>query len=158
MLAVNEKHKMNVEALKLEIHLVKMRTMDEIYGTYPLIRTLTPDIDYEKFVIIQDAMMLQGYQCVGAYDQDNLLRGLCGFWVTHRFYCGKAIRVDNIIVDKDCKGLGIGEALLKSVEKEAQSLGGCSIILDAYVSSKESHEFYLRNDMSVIGVHFIKSL
>ena len=149
---------MKSEALKLEIRLKKMCSMDEIYATYSLVRTLTPDMQRDEFIAIQDAMMKQGYQCVGAYDQHHKLRGLCGFWVTHRFYCGKALRIDNVIVDHMCKGYGIGEALMAFVEKEAKRIGACSMILDAYAHSKESHEFYLRQEMQVIGVHFIKAL
>ncbi len=158
MLAVNEKHKMNPELYKLVIRLKKMRSMEEIYATYPLVCRMNPDMEHDEFIAIQDEMMKQGYQCIGAYDQQEQLRGMCGYWVTHRFYCGKAIRIDNVVVEKQCKGLGIGSSLLNYVEKEGQRVGACSIILDAYAHNKESHDFYFKHGLDMKGVHFVKTL
>ncbi len=142
----------------IEIHIEKFDGKEALYATYPLVKQMNPELEEAAFRHIQDEMILEGYQCVGAFDQDNNLCGMCGFWVTHRFYCGKSIRIENIVVCQSMRNKGIGEALMQWVNDEAKRIECCAVVLDAYVENKRSHDFYLKQDLSIVGLHFMKVL
>ncbi|EQD69526.1 GCN5-related N-acetyltransferase, partial [mine drainage metagenome] len=42
----------------------------------------------------------QGYQCAGLYDDGRLI-GICGLWILTKYYVGKHIEPDNVVIQED---------------------------------------------------------
>ena len=102
-------------------------------------------------------MIGQGYQCAGAYIGERLV-GICGLWVATRFYCGKYLEPDNVVVDPDYRSLGIGQSLMPWVYAYARELN-CEVCeLNSYVGSPRAHKFYFNEGFGVLGFHFQKRL
>ena len=142
----------------MELHIKRLETLEELYETYSLVAHLTPELDPSKFQLIQQEMCRDGYQCIGAYGTDLQLLGMCGYWIRHRFYCGKSLYIDNIVSSSGIRGRGIGTVLMEWVLKEAEAQACEHIALDAYIDNKESHAFYLTHGFSIAGVHFWQKL
>lgn len=142
----------------IHISLKLLKDRADFMGTYALVQQMNPELEEPVFRHLQDEMLREGYQCIGAYDTNNILRGMCGFWISHRFYCGKSLRIDNIVVCNSMRSIGIGEALMQWIHDKAKAEDCCAVVLDAYVENKRSHDFYLKQDLSIVGLHFMKVL
>ena len=156
MLVEKEKQKMHKNLPVIEIRLMELKSADDLYATYPLVRQLNRDLEEDAFKHIQDEMLQEGYACIGAFDKQNNLCGMIGYYISHRFYCGKSLRIDNIVVCRSMRNQGIGEALMHWIDDKAKQEGCCAMVLDAYVENKRSHDFYLKQGLSIVGLHFMK--
>ncbi len=124
---------------------------------YPLIRQLNPKLTRRQFLDLLPEMLAQGYRCIGAWKGGKLV-GACGFWQGTRFWCGRFIDLDNVVVDVSCRNLGVGRKLVAWVEKEARRLKYDMVGLDSYASAHDAHRFYYREGYFILGYHFIKRL
>ena len=79
----------------------------ELNVILPLVKMLNPSIDEALLARRLSEMLGQGYQCAGAYAGEQLV-GICGLWVATRFYCGKYIEPDNVVVHPDYRSMGVG--------------------------------------------------
>jgi len=123
----------------------------------PLVQVLNPALDEALLATRLNEMVGQGYQCAGAYDGDRLV-GICGIWVATRFYCGKYLEPDNVVVHPDYRSRGVGQALMAWVYDYARSLN-CEVVeLNSYVGSPRAHKFYFGEGFGILGFHFQKSL
>ena len=123
----------------------------------PLVQVLNPALDEALLATRLNEMVGQGYQCAGAYDGDMLV-GVCGIWVATRFYCGKYLEPDNVVVHPDYRSRGVGQTLMAWVYDYARSLN-CEVVeLNSYVSSPRAHKFYFGEGFGILGFHFQKTL
>ena len=123
----------------------------------PLVQVLNPALDEALLATRLNEMVGQGYQCAGAYDGDRLV-GICGIWVATRFYCGKYLEPDNVVVHPDYRSRGVGQTLMAWVYDYARSLN-CEVVeLNSYVGSPRAHKFYFGEGFGILGFHFQKSL
>lgn len=123
----------------------------------PLVKMLNPSVDEALLAQRLTEMPGQGYQCAGAYQGETLV-GICGLWVTTRFYCGRMIEPDHVIVHPDFRSLGIGQKLMAWVYDYARSLDCEMVELNSYVVSPRSHKFYFNEGFQILGFHFQKKL
>ncbi|MGI4790551.1 MAG: GNAT family N-acetyltransferase [Janthinobacterium lividum] len=122
-----------------------------------LVKILNPSIEEDILARRLEEMVGQGYRCAGAY-QGGMLVGICGLWIATRFYCGKYIEPDNVVVHPDYRSLGVGQKLMAWVYDYAQSLN-CNVVeLNSYVSSLRAHKFYFNEGFQILGFHFQKRL
>ena len=136
---------------------VRLLPTDHLPTILPLVRVLNPALAPDLLAARLTEMTGQGYQCTGAYLGEKLV-GICGLWVATRFYCGKYIEPDNVVVDPDYRSLGVGQALMAWVYAYARELG-CEVCeLNSYVVSPRAHKFYFNEGFAVLGFHFQKRL
>lgn len=124
---------------------------------YPLVKQSNPEMTRRQFETLLGAMLNEGYRCIGAY-QGKKLVGVAGFWVGWRFWCGKYIDIDNVVVGKAYRGQAIGQQMMRWVEKEGKRLKCVIAVLDSYTRSHRSHRFYFREGYVILGYHFTKDL
>lgn len=142
----------------LDVIIIKELTRkSEWLAMYALVKQLNKDMKRKQFEALLIEMLAKGYRCIGAY-QGKRLVGVMGMWVGYRFWCGKYVDIDNVVVSKGQRGKGIGAKLLRWVEKEAKRLRCEIAVLDSYTTSPSAHRFYFREGYSILGYHFTKDL
>ncbi len=99
----------------------------------------------------------QNYMCFGAY-LDNELIGISSGWTTIRFYSGKQLEVDNVIIDALVQSKGIGKRFFHYIENWAKENDYKTIELNTYVTNSKSHKFYFNLGFSILGFHFWKKI
>lgn len=97
------------------------------------------------------------YMCFGAYLDDELI-GVSSGWTTVRFYSGKQLEVDNVIIDASVQSMGIGKQFFQYIENWAKESDYKTIELNTYVTNSKSHKFYFNLGYSILGFHFWKQL
>ena len=123
----------------------------------PLVKMLNPDIDEAVLARRLEEMPGQGYQCAGAFFGEKLV-GICGMWMATRFYCGKYLEPDNVVVHPDFRSLGVGQKLMAWVYDYARTQN-CEVVeLNSYVGSPRARKFYFNEGFAILGFHFQKKL
>lgn len=139
------------------ITIKELTGFDEMSALYPLIRQLNPDMMKSEFNQSLKEMLAKGYRCIAAY-QGTKMVGACGMWSGTRFWCGRYVEVDNVVVDKDCRSAGIGAAMMNWVEKDAKR-HKCTIVTAAcYTKQHAAHKFYFREKFIILGYYFVRKL
>jgi GNAT superfamily N-acetyltransferase len=67
-------------------------------------------------------MVEKGYECVGVYDGNKMI-GICGMWILTKYYVGRHIEPDNVMILPEYRGQGIGEKMMEWVYEYGRSKG-----------------------------------
>ncbi|MBM3580048.1 MAG: GNAT family N-acetyltransferase [Alphaproteobacteria bacterium] len=136
----------------------KLSSKTEILSTYPILKQRYLWMSLESFEEqISEMMARNNFKMVGAFLGDKLV-GVSGYWILRMLYCGRYIQVSSFIVEEEKRGLGIGQKILKELQKIGRELGCEKIILDSFTENKKSHPLYFREGFHIRGFHFMKDL
>jgi GNAT superfamily N-acetyltransferase len=100
---------------------------------------------------------LPAYHCFGLW-QNGKLVAVSNGWITVRFYSGKQLEVDNVIVDPDLRSQGVGKYFFAHIQEWALQNDCKTIELNTYVQNSKSHKFYFNEGYKILGFHFQKGL
>ena len=136
---------------------IKIIPKEEILSILPLLKmlnTTTPDVILKERLL---AMITENYECVGMYDNDQLI-GISGLWYMTRHYIGKSIEPDHVVIDKVYQNRGLGKKLFEWIYDYAISKGCEASELNTYSQNRKSHKFYCNEGYEIYGFHFVKIL
>ena len=140
----------------MPIH-VRELTPPEIEAALPLVRQLNPERTIEDLENSLPHMIQAGFRCAGAFlDEASECVAVAGIWIGYRFWCGKYIDIDNIVVAESHRSRGIGAELIRWTEDLGRSEGCRISVLDAYTHNRASHRLYHRLGYEIYGFHFVK--
>jgi len=134
----------------LRFELIKKENINSIV---PLLKVLAPKME-ETLLNERLADMVQNhnYECVGVYMGDQLI-GMSGLWILNKYYVGKHIEPDNVVILPEYRGSGIGEQLLEWITEYGRAQGCIASELNCYVNNSEGLKFWLNNGYKVLGFH-----
>jgi GNAT superfamily N-acetyltransferase len=136
--------------MKHEINLIPL---DKLISIIPLIQLLNPTLPETLLQSRLEEMANQGYQCVGLY-LDKQLIGICGFWILTKFYVGKHIEPDNVLIQPEYRRQGYGKQLLNWVYEYGKSQGCIASELNCYVTNETGNAFWEQEGFAKIGYHY----
>jgi ribosomal protein S18 acetylase RimI-like enzyme len=142
----------------MELHIKKLDSLEEFYKTYPLVTILNPELQEARFRTLQEEAVKEGYRCIVAFQNPQEMLGMCGYWIRHRFYCGRGLHIDNIATAPHMQGRGVGSVMMQWIKKEAVKQKCDHLVLDTYLENKDAHGFYLKHQLRVSGLHFMQKL
>ncbi len=129
----------------------------DIFSIVPLLRILNPAIPEGILRDRLSEMVSQGYRCAGAYSGDRLV-GICGMWILTKYYVGRHLEPDNVVVLEDFRSMGVGRRLLAFVHEYARSQGCIASELNCYLGNGKAQDFWKREGYRKIAVHYQKIL
>src|SRR5580692_4411352 len=106
---------------------------------------------------LADMFSFPTYHCFGLW-QNGKLVAVSNGWITVRFYSGKQLEVDNVIVDPDLRSKGMGKYFFACIQEWALQNDCKTIELNTYVQNSKSHKFYFNEGYKILGFHFQKVL
>ncbi|NML22829.1 GNAT family N-acetyltransferase [Pseudoflavitalea sp. G-6-1-2] len=104
-----------------------------------------------------DEMKNHSYKCIGVYDGEKLI-GITGIWILNKFYNGKHIEPDNVMVLPEYRSQKIGELMMNWVHDYGRSQGCIASELNAYVINDKGIRFWINQGYKILGFHFHKKL
>lgn len=143
--------------MKNDFYIKEIIGKEEMLKQLSLIQQLQPTLTESRFDKNLITMLQFGYRMVGVFIAGKCV-ALTGIWINAKLYCGKYLEIDNFIVDKDYRSMGLGKMLLSWAENEAKKNKCLVIMLDAYKENIQAHRFYEREGFIAKGFHFIKKL
>ena len=124
----------------------------------PLANKLHPEMSAEAVSgHLAEMFKFPTYRCFGLLQNGKLVAVTNG-WITVRFYSGKQLEVDNVIVDPDHRSKGIGQHFFACIDQWARENNCHTIELNTYVQNSKSHKFYFNEGYKILGFHFQKVL
>ncbi len=102
-------------------------------------------------------MITQNYECLGIYDDENLI-GICGMWFQTRHYAGKSCEIDHVIIDDSYQSNGIGGKMMEFIYEYVAGKKCNWVELNTYVHNFPSHKFYNNQNFEAKGYHFVKDI
>lgn len=131
---------------------------NEIVAIAKLGKQLNPKLTEEELQeYLMEMFAFDNYICFGVL-QDGQLIGVSSGWTTIRFYSGKQLEVDNVIIDEAYQSKGIGKLFFEFIEEWAKKNNYKTIELNTYVQNSKSHKFYYNQGFSILGFHFWKQI
>lgn len=124
---------------------------------YELVKQLQPELKKEHYEKNLPEMIAANYRMVVLLE-NNKVMALSGIWVMTKLYCGKYIEMDNVVVDENYRGKGIGKILTDEIIKIGKQENCNVVMLDAYLENTGAHEFYEREGFIKKGFHFIRKI
>ena len=134
---------------------IKLIPSAEISSVIPLLCILNTTISERVIQERLGEMVGQGYKCVGAFSENNLI-GICGLWILTKYYVGKHIEPDNMVILPEYRSMGLGARLMAWVYEYAKSQGCVASELNCYLSNEKGHAFWEREGYKKIAYHFQK--
>ncbi|MEQ8220389.1 MAG: GNAT family N-acetyltransferase [Arenibacter sp.] len=105
---------------------------------------------------LQD-MLMDGYQCLGAYDKEELI-GICGVWVLNKLYIGRHLEPDNVFVLPEYRSSGVGKLMLDQVLNYGLEIGCNTTEINCYINNEKGIQFWNNQGYKAIGYHMQKVL
>ena len=130
---------------------------ENIFSVIPLLRVLNPAIPEGVLRSRLTEMVSQGYRCAGAYSDDGLI-GICGMWILTKYYVGRHLEPDNMVILEAYRSRGLGHRLMAWVQDYALSQGCVASELNCYLSNGRGQAFWEKEGYRKIAVHYQKLL
>lgn len=128
---------------------------DNIYSIIPFLHMLHENISETVLRERLDEMIKQNYKCIGIFDEKRLI-GVCGIWILVKYYVGKHIEPDNIIILPEYRNKKIGMKLMQYIYEYAKNHNCIASELNCYISNEEGKRFWEKEGYKAIGYHFQK--
>ncbi|MFZ2726775.1 MAG: GNAT family N-acetyltransferase [Methylococcaceae bacterium] len=137
--------------------MITIRFIEPVYihEVIPLLMELNPSIDEITLQQRLNAMLAQGYQCVGIFDNDYLI-GISGLWLLVKYYIGRHIELDNVYLKAAYRNQGIGRQLVAWIDEYAKAQGCVGAELNCYLTNIDGHRFWEGLGYEKIAFHFQK--
>ncbi|MHB1670384.1 GNAT family N-acetyltransferase [Thiomonas sp.] len=115
--------------------------------------------DLEKFslffnptLISRGTLTWSWYQCAGLYDDGRLI-GICGLWIFTKYYVGRHIEPDNVVILEGYRSRGLGTRLMAWVHEYGKSQGAIASELNCYLPNERGNAFWERDGYRKIAWH-----
>eukprot|EP01037_Dinobryon_pediforme_P035809 gene35809-42411_t len=95
----------------------------------------------------------QGYRLVAIWHAGHPV-ALAGFRLTESLIHGRFLYVDDLVVDDDQRGGGLGAALMDWLKAEARRCGCAKLVLDTGLDNALAHRFYYRQGLLAMALRF----
>jgi len=133
-------------------------TIKDSAAIVPLAHKLRPAADTSQLSgYLAEMFEYPTFHCFGLWQEGKLIALSFG-WITVRFYSGKQLEVDNVVVDPDIRSQGVGKRFFSFIQQWAVEHQCETIELNTYVQNSRSHKFYFNEGYSIVGFHFQKVL
>jgi GNAT superfamily N-acetyltransferase len=144
----------NNETLKIS----EARSDDDYHRAYPVLKQLIPDLDIQTYAQRVFVARATGYRMFIAENSEDDVVGIIGVIHNHNLHDGFVTYIEQVVVDKDYRGQGIGAKLLEFAENRAKEEGCDWIELDTEIGEELAEKFYAKNGFKPTGKYHSKEL
>ncbi len=130
---------------------------ENIYSIIPLLQILNDKISEEILYERLTEMVDRGYECLGVYEGDKLI-GICGLWILMKYYVGRHLEPDNVMILPEYRSKGIGEKMMEWVYEYGRSKGCIASELNCYVTNSAGQKFWANEEYRILGFHYQRKL
>lgn len=142
----------------MEKFIFRLIPAGEMPGIIPLLRILNTKIEEEVLRERLDDMIGKGYECLGVFTHNNELIGICGMWILTKYYVGRHIEPDNVLILPEYRGEGLGEKMMEWVYQYGRSKGCIATELNCYTANTAGQKFWANQNYKIVGFHYQREL
>ena len=130
-----------------------VHALDDPRQAADLLRILRDKLDDDEFDRRLAHAVAQGYRALAAYDDKHMV-GVLGYRLTDDLCWGRTFYIDDLVVQPDHRGGGIGAKLLATAREMAAK--DCDAIrLCSGLTRENAHRFYQANGLDRFSLQFV---
>ena len=139
----------------------ELQTREEIFESYNVLVQIYEDLNRETYIEDILNMMQRGYKMAGVFQDEGVENGRCvgvvGVRVIRKLHYGKAIEIEDFMIDRAKRGIGVGKMLMRWVEWQAAVFGCKNIVGNLETKRLESQRIFSREKFVLDGFFFRKA-
>lgn len=134
----------------------------EIFETSYVLKQIYENLDQETYVEDILNMIQRGYRMAAVFEENNNIEngrciGVVGVRIIRKLQHGKAIEIEDFMIDRKNRGIGVGKMLIRWVEWQALNFNCKNIIGNLKTKRLESQKIFAREGFILDGFFFCKS-
>ncbi len=139
----------------------EIQTREDIASTYSVLRQIYNELNESTYIEDVLNMMQRGYKMAAVYEDPQNENGRCsgviGIRIIRKLNFGKAMEIEDFMIDRAKRGIGVGKMLIRWAEWQS-TIFGCKNITGILGTSRhESQRIYAREKFSIDGMFFKKT-
>ncbi|NBV06135.1 MAG: GNAT family N-acetyltransferase [Proteobacteria bacterium] len=139
----------------------EIQSREEISATFKVLVQIYEDLEEKTYTEDILNMMQRGYKMAGVFEDSksgNLdFIGVVGVRIVRKLHHGKIIEIEDFMIDRKKRGIGVGKMLMRWVEWQATNFGCDNIIGTLETKRLESQKIFSREKFALDGFFFKKS-
>ncbi|MBU6339641.1 MAG: GNAT family N-acetyltransferase [Rickettsiales bacterium] len=139
----------------------EVQSREEILSTYSVLTQIYDHLKQDTYVDDVLNMMQRGYKMAAVFEDPEIENGRCigvvGLRVIRKLNFGKAVEIEDFMIDRQKRNIGVGKMLLRWVEWQA-AIFQCNTII-GFLETKRlpSQKIFSREKFIIDGFMFKKS-
>lgn len=138
----------------------EIQSREEIGETFATLAQIYDDLKKDTYIEDILNMMQRGYKMAAVFEDKNIEDGRCigvvGVRVIRKLHYGKAIEIEDFMIDRKKRGIGVGKMLIRWVEWQSAVFGCQNIIGNLETKRLESQKIFSREKFILDGFLFRK--
>lgn len=139
----------------------EVQTREEISQTFEVLKQIYEELtDVESYIEEILNMMQRGYKLAAVFENSEKDNGKCigvvGIRIIRKLHYGKATEIEDFMIDRNRRGIGVGKMLMRWVEWQAAVFGCKNIIGNLETKRDPSQKIYSREGFEIDGLSFKK--
>ncbi len=138
----------------------EIQSREEILETFNVLAQIYEDLNRDTYIEDVLNMMQRGYKMAAVFEDQEVESGRCigvvGVRVVRKLHQGKAIEIEDFMIDRKKRGIGVGKMLIRWVEWQSATFGCNNIIGSLETKRLESQKIFAREGFLLDGFFFKK--
>ncbi|MBM5781965.1 MAG: N-acetyltransferase [Pelagibacterales bacterium] len=139
----------------------EIQSREEIFETYSVLKQIYDELNQETYIEDILNMMQRGYKMAAVFerheDENGKCIGVVGIRIIRKLHYGKAVEIEDFMIDRQRRNIGVGKMLIRWVEWQA-AVFGCKKIIGVLETKRlESQRIFSREKFNIDGFFFQKS-
>lgn len=135
----------------------EIQNREEIFETLKVLIQIYDDLNSDTYVEDILNMMQRGYKMAGVFEGEDVCIGVVGIRIIRKLHYGKAVEIEDFMIDRKKRGIGVGKMLMRWVEWQAANFGCHNIVGVLETKRLESQKIFAREKFTLDGFFFKKS-
>ncbi|MDA9573411.1 GNAT family N-acetyltransferase [Rickettsiales bacterium] len=138
----------------------EINSREDIEKSYKILSQIYDNLNNETYVDDVLNMMQRGYKMAHVIEDEDIDNGrsigVIGVRITRKLMTGKTLEIEDFMIDRKKRGIGVGKMLLRWAEWQA-AVFKCQNITSVLESKREeSQRIFSREGLNIQGVLFGK--
>lgn len=134
----------------------EIQTREEITATFGVMLQIYDELNRENYANDILNMMQSGYKMAGVFEEETCI-GVVGIRLVQKLHYGLATEIEDFMIDRKKRGIGVGKMLMRWVEWQAANLNCKNIIGNLETKRQESQKIFSREKFILDGFFFRKN-
>lgn len=135
----------------------ELSSKEEISKSFEVLSQIYENLEEPSYVEDILNMMQRGYKIAAVFEDNGKCIGVVGIRVNKKLQYGKILEIEDFMICRKKRGIGVGKMLIRWVEWQAMNFNCNNIICNLDSSRVESHKILAREKFTIDGLKFCKS-
>lgn len=139
----------------------EIKTAEEILETYDVLKQIYESLEKDSYTKNILEMLKNGYQMAAVFEDLNIENGRCigvvGIRTKNTIHYGKILEIEDFMIDRKKRGIGVGKILLRWVDWQALQHDCKNVIGLLETKRQESQKIFAREGFLLDGFLFKKT-